>query len=85
MPAEYHSPAEYDSALGRAVHHATRWLESLPARPVPPRASVAEVVAALDAGFQAGLPQEPMAAGEVIDLLAAACEPGLAVPYAIAE
>ena len=78
MPAEHHSPAEYDSALGRAVEHATRWLESLPTRPVPPRASVAEVVAALGSGLPAGLPEEPMAAGEVIDLLATACEPGLA-------
>jgi glutamate/tyrosine decarboxylase-like PLP-dependent enzyme len=78
MPAEHHSPADYDSALGHAVEHATRWLESLRTRPVPPRASVAEVVAALGAGLPAGLPQEPMAAGEVIDLLAAACEPGLA-------
>jgi glutamate/tyrosine decarboxylase-like PLP-dependent enzyme len=65
--------AEYGSALARATEHASRWLESLPTRAVPARASVAEVAAALGTG----LPEGPTPAGEVIDLLAGACEPGL--------
>jgi glutamate/tyrosine decarboxylase-like PLP-dependent enzyme len=60
-------------ALSRAAGHATRWLDSLPTRPVPPQASVAEVTALL--GTE--LPDEPTPAGEVIDLLASGCEPGL--------
>lgn len=62
-----------DIALARAASHATRWLDSLAARPVPPRASVAEVAAALGAEF----PDAPTPAPDVIDLLARACEPGL--------
>ena len=62
-----------DSALARAVSHATQWLDSLGTRPVPPQASVAEVTAALGSG----LPDGPAEAAEVIDLLARACEPGL--------
>src|SRR5579859_4523475 len=65
--------AEYESALGRAAEHASRWLESLPTRAVPARASVAEVTAALGTG----LPEGPTPVDEVIDLLAGACEPGL--------
>jgi glutamate/tyrosine decarboxylase-like PLP-dependent enzyme len=60
-------------ALSRAAGHAARWLDSLPTRPVPPQASVAEVTALL--GTE--LPDEPTPAGEVIDLLASGCEPGL--------
>jgi glutamate/tyrosine decarboxylase-like PLP-dependent enzyme len=63
-----------DIALARAASHANRWLDSLATRPVPPRASVAEVTAALGTG----LPDGPTPAPEVIDLLARACEPGLA-------
>jgi glutamate/tyrosine decarboxylase-like PLP-dependent enzyme len=66
-------PAEYERALARAVDHATRWLDSLPTRPVPPRAGVSEVIEALGTG----LPDGPTAADEVIDLLATASEPGL--------
>lgn len=62
-----------DIALARAASHATQWLDSLATRPVVPRASVAEVTAAL--GTE--LPDEPTQASEVIDLLARACEPGL--------
>jgi len=62
-----------DIALARAASYATQWLDSLDTRPVPPRASVAEVTAALGTG----LPDEPTEAPEVIDLLASACEPGL--------
>ena len=61
------------SALDVAVRHGSRWLDSLATRPVPPRASAAEVAAALGAELPAG----PTPANEVIDLLASACEPGL--------
>jgi glutamate/tyrosine decarboxylase-like PLP-dependent enzyme len=62
-----------DIALARAASYATQWLDSLDTRSVPPRASVAEVTAALGTG----LPDERTEAPEVIDLLASACEPGL--------
>ena len=65
--------AEHDKALSRAAYHATRWLDSLPTRPVPPQATVAEITGKLGTG----LPDEPTPAQDVIDLLAAACEPGL--------
>jgi glutamate/tyrosine decarboxylase-like PLP-dependent enzyme len=61
------------SALDHASRHATRWLDSLATRPVPPRATAAEVVKALGTELPAG----PTPANEVIDLLASACEPGL--------
>jgi glutamate/tyrosine decarboxylase-like PLP-dependent enzyme len=61
------------TALEHASRHTSRWLDSLGTRPVPPRASVAEVVEALGTDLPAG----PTEAGEVIDLLARACEPGL--------
>jgi glutamate/tyrosine decarboxylase-like PLP-dependent enzyme len=60
-------------ALDHANRHANRWLDSLATRPVPARASVAEVAAAL--GTE--LPPGPTPADEVIDLLASACGPGL--------
>ena len=62
-----------DIALARAAGYAAQWLDSLATRPVVPRASVAEVTAAL--GTE--LPDGPTPAPEVIDLLARACEPGL--------
>ncbi len=65
--------SEREIALSRAAGHAARWLDSLPTRPVPPRASVAEVTALLGTS----LPDGPTPAGEVIDLLASGCEPGL--------
>jgi glutamate/tyrosine decarboxylase-like PLP-dependent enzyme len=60
-------------ALDHANRHANRWLDSLLTRPVPPRASAAEVIGALGTELPAG----PTPASEVIDLLADACEPGL--------
>jgi glutamate/tyrosine decarboxylase-like PLP-dependent enzyme len=61
------------NALDHAARHASRWLDSLATRPVPPQASVAEVVKEL--GTE--LPDGPAPAADVIDLLATACEPGL--------
>src|ERR1700728_1682718 len=60
-------------ALDLAAGHAARWLGSLATRPVPPRASVAEVSEALGTK----LPDGPTPADEVIELLATACDPGL--------
>src|SRR5690242_6247286 len=60
-------------ALDHANRHANRWLDTLATRPVPPRASVAEVTTALGTELPAG----PTPADGVIDLLARACEPGL--------
>jgi len=59
--------------LGHAARHADRWLDSLATRRVPASASAEDVSAAL--GTE--LPSGPTPAPEVIDLLAAACEPGL--------
>ena len=60
-------------ALDRARAHATTWLASLPGRPVPPRATAAQVADAL--GGQ--LPEGPSDPADVVDLLATASEPGL--------
>ena len=62
-----------EPALERAHDHAVRWLGSLSDRDVPARASVDEVVRALGPE----LPDGPSAPADVVDLLAAACEPGL--------
>ncbi|WP_175009676.1 pyridoxal-dependent decarboxylase [Cellulosimicrobium sp. TH-20] len=62
-----------DAALLRAHEHAAAWLDSLATRPVPPRAGVADVVAALGTD----LPDGPSTAADVVDLLATACGPGL--------
>jgi glutamate/tyrosine decarboxylase-like PLP-dependent enzyme len=61
------------AALDRAHAHAEAWLDSLPDRPVPPRLPVADLVERL--GRE--LPDGPSDPAEVVDLLAAACEPGL--------
>jgi len=61
------------SALDHAARHASSWLESLGTRPVPARATAAEIVKEL--GTE--LPDGPTPASEVIDLLATACDPGL--------
>jgi glutamate/tyrosine decarboxylase-like PLP-dependent enzyme len=66
-------PEAYRAALDRAVVHTTEWLESLPTRAVPPRASADE----LRAAFGQPLPDGPTEAAEVVDLLAALAEPGL--------
>ncbi|SKB10092.1 pyridoxal phosphate-dependent decarboxylase family protein [Aeromicrobium choanae] len=66
-------PPDTSEALARAHEHALSWLATLPDRPVPPAASVADVIAALGADLPEG-PTDPV---EVIDLLARAAEPGL--------
>ncbi|HTR94039.1 MAG TPA: pyridoxal-dependent decarboxylase [Trebonia sp.] len=60
-------------ALDTAAGHAKRWLDSLDTRPVPPRATVAEITEALGTK----LPDGPAPSPEVVELLATACEPGL--------
>ncbi|MER7956249.1 pyridoxal-dependent decarboxylase [Streptomyces sp. NPDC096030] len=62
-----------EAALRQAYDHAVRWLASLSDRPVPARASVDEIVRALGTA----LPDGPSPPADVVDLLAAACEPGL--------
>lgn len=65
-----------DSALDRAVHHATAWLATQDDRPVPPSMDADEVARRLG-----DLPEGPTPAAEAVDLLAEACEPGLvAIP-----
>jgi glutamate/tyrosine decarboxylase-like PLP-dependent enzyme len=66
-------PDAYTEALDRAAAHASAWLGSLPSRAVPPRATADE----LRAGFGGPLPDGPADPADVIDLLAAAAEPGL--------
>ena len=61
------------AALDRAHRHAQTWLDSLDDRPVPPRATAEEVGERLGTA----LPDRPMDPAEVVDLLAAASEPGL--------
>jgi glutamate/tyrosine decarboxylase-like PLP-dependent enzyme len=61
------------AALERAHRHAEAWLESLDERPVPPSVDTDEVVRRLG-----DLPDASTPAADVIDLLAEACEPGLA-------
>ena len=60
-------------ALDHAARHAQGWLDSLATRRVPARASAEDVVTTLGTELPAG----PTPAPEAIDLLAAACEPGL--------
>ena len=64
---------ERAAALRRAHEHSLTWLASLDERPVPPRADTPELIEAL--GTE--LPEAGTDAAEVVDLLAAACEPGL--------
>lgn len=63
----------YSQALDVAHHHAVGWLDSLGQRPVPPQASIEEVIVALGPDLpQRGCPPE-----EAVALLARACDPGL--------
>lgn len=63
----------YAEALDEAHRHALAWLGSLDRRPVPPRASAADVAAALGPE----LPDGPSAPHEAVALLARASEAGL--------
>ncbi|MGD8201524.1 pyridoxal phosphate-dependent decarboxylase family protein [Ornithinimicrobium sp. W1679] len=63
----------FSRALDAAHDHAMGWLDSLGERPVPPQASVEEVIMALGPDLpQRGCPPE-----EAVALLAQACDPGL--------
>jgi glutamate/tyrosine decarboxylase-like PLP-dependent enzyme len=64
---------DYGAALDRAAVHAREWLDSMPGRAVPPRATVDE----LRVGLGAELPDGPVEATTVIDRLASLIEPGL--------
>jgi len=59
--------------LERAHHHAADWFETLGKRPVPAAGAADQVADALGRDLPAG----PSDAGDVVDLLARACEPGL--------
>jgi len=63
----------HSAALDRAHRRALDWLSSLDHRPVPPQASIDQIVQALGAD----LPDDGAEAAEVVDLLADACDPGL--------
>ncbi|ACQ81982.1 Pyridoxal-dependent decarboxylase [Beutenbergia cavernae DSM 12333] len=62
-----------ERALSRAHDHAVDWLASLGSRRVPPRATTDEVATALGRD----LPDGPTDPADVVDLLAAASDPGL--------
>jgi glutamate/tyrosine decarboxylase-like PLP-dependent enzyme len=65
------------TALERAHELTLDWLATLDTRPVPPQASIEEVVAALGEA----LPEEGTDPAEVVDLLSRACDPALvAIP-----
>lgn len=64
---------ERAEALDRALRHALEWLDSLDERRVAPTATAEEVAD----GLGRLLPEGPSDAGDVVDLLATACEPGL--------
>ena len=67
---------ELHEALDAAHRLAVGWLDSLPERRVPPSATTVEITSSLG-----DLPDGPRPAPEVIELLAAAAEPGLtAIP-----
>ena len=64
---------QHSAALDAAHRHALDWLASLESRPVPAQASIDQVARAL--GTE--LPDNPADPEDVIDLLVAACDPGL--------
>ena len=64
---------EYTAALTAAAGHAQRWLDSVPTRPVGPRADAD----ALRDAFGDKIPDGPSGAVEVVDSLAEAMDPGL--------
>jgi uncharacterized peroxidase-related enzyme len=69
--------AGFRAPLDRAHGHALEWLDSVPTRRVAPAATADE----LEARFAGPLPDGPTDPAEVVDELAAMCEPGLmAIP-----
>lgn len=64
---------EYRAPLVAAARLAQNWLDSVPDRPIPPRAGIEQIEDALGRD----LPAAATEATEVIELLAAAVEPGL--------
>ena len=69
------NPAEYTAPLDRAREHSLAWLESIPTRPVPPRASIDELE------FNFPLQDAPLDPAAVVDELVRLAEPGLmAIP-----
>jgi len=63
----------YRGPLDRAHAHALDWLDSLPTRPVAPARTADEIAAEIDSA----LPDEGADDTDVVDRLAAICEPGL--------
>lgn len=63
---------DYSRALNRAHLHATEWLDTVPDRQVPPRATATDLVAKFGA-----LPATGSDPAEVVDELARLVEPGL--------
>jgi glutamate/tyrosine decarboxylase-like PLP-dependent enzyme len=66
-------PDIYRLALDAAATHAKAWLDSVPDRPVPPRADVDEV----RASFAKSIPDGPSDPVDVVNLLAELVDPGL--------
>jgi glutamate/tyrosine decarboxylase-like PLP-dependent enzyme len=64
---------DWKAALGAAFDHAVAYLDGLPDRPVPARASIAELRTALGGP----LPARPLPPDQVVAALAAAAEPGV--------
>jgi glutamate/tyrosine decarboxylase-like PLP-dependent enzyme len=64
---------DYTAALDVAEKHARAWLESVPTRPVPPRVTTDQMVAALGGP----LPETGAEPADVVDELATKAEPGL--------
>jgi glutamate/tyrosine decarboxylase-like PLP-dependent enzyme len=64
---------DYENSLQRASEHALTWLGALDERPLPPSMQVDEIVSIVGGP----LPERGLDPAEVVDLLAAAAEPGL--------
>jgi glutamate/tyrosine decarboxylase-like PLP-dependent enzyme len=71
--SDHPDPTPYDAALDAAAAHARAWLASVQDRPVAARTSVEAIAKVL--GDR--LPDGPTPAGQVVDELATAAEPGL--------
>jgi len=67
------NPDEYKAVLDRATARSMEWIESVPDRPVAPRANVD----AMKQAFARPLPQDGTEPVDVVDELATLAEPGL--------